>query len=186
MIRKYSVLVPVFFALLLVVGVTACSDDNSTSGVDSGDDCTALALPSELAPATIAIEYFNQQNVPNDEEHSVFQQVKMVALSGNGLLAFGGNAALITNFLQLAPGLNIQPEANNGNCVWEIDFSEDFPQFGINAVVTVNASTTSNGVNWEVRLDGDLGDGEEVNDFLFLEGFTSSDETTGEWNFFDP
>lgn len=182
--NKYNILVTAFLAMWLAIGVTACSDSSSSSD-DSEENCNALALPSELTPATITIEYFSSQNVPQDEEHSVYHQVKTIALSGNGLLSFGGNTALISSFLSAAPGLNIQPEAQGGNCVWNVNFAEDYPQFGIQSEVTVIASQVNDGVNWQVKINGEFGE-ETVEDFLFLEGFTSGDESTGEWNFYTP
>lgn len=183
--NKLNVLVTAFLALWLIFGVTACSDNSSSSDDEGEDICNSLSLPSELAPATIAIDYFNSQNIPNDEEHFVYQQVKSIALSGNGLLSFGGNAALISNFLQFAPGLNIEPEADGGDCIWNIDFAEDFPQFGIDASISVIASQSGDRINWQVLLSGDLEE-QEVDNFLFLKGFTANDQATGEWNGYDP
>lgn len=181
---KYNVLVTAFLALWLIIGVTSCSDDSTSDG-DTEDNCSALALPSELAPATIAIEYFDVQEVPKDEEHTVYHQVEDIATTGNGLLSFGGSADLITTFLSVAPQFQIEPVAQDGNCVWNIDLAEDFPQFGIDATVTVTASQAGDQVNWQVLYDGELQE-QVVEDFLFLDGFTSNDESTGEWNGYDP
>lgn len=181
---KYRVLVLAFLSFWLILGLNACGDDNSTGTED--EICNSISLPSQLAPAQIATDYFESQNVPQEEEHSTYHQVEAVAIAGSNSLTFGGSAALITSFLAVAPGLNIQPEAQDGNCVWDINFAEDFPQFGIDASVFVTASPVSDGVNWEVVLDGELSEGETVQDFLFLEGFTSNDESTGEWNGYDP
>jgi hypothetical protein len=183
--NKLNVLVTAFLALWLVFGVTACSDNSSSSDDDGEDICNSFSLPSELAPATIAIEYFDSQNVQDDEEHAVYQQVKTLATTGSAQLSFGGNAALISSFLQFAPGLNIQPEAEGGNCIWNIDFAENFPQFDIDASIRVIASQSGDRINWQVLLSGDL-EGQQVDNFLFLEGFTANDQATGEWNGYDP
>ncbi|MDZ7719455.1 MAG: hypothetical protein U5K72_11625 [Balneolaceae bacterium] len=182
--NRYNILLTTFLALWLVIGVTGCSD-NTSSSEDEVDTCNSLALPSELAPATIAVEYFNNQDIPNDEEHFVYQQVKSIALSGSSLLSFGGNAALIANFLTVAPGLNIEPEADGGDCVWNINFADDFPQFGIDATISVIASQSGDRTNWQVIYDGEL-DEQVVEDFLFLDGFTANDQSTGEWNGYNP
>lgn len=180
----YNVLVSTFLALWLVIGVTACSDD-STSGEDPEDNCSTLALPSELIPATISLEYFNSENVPDDEEHTVYHQVENTAIAGSGYLSFGGNAETISTFLVFASQLEREPEAQEGNCVWNINLAEDFPQLDIDAVITVIAEPAGNQVNWQVLVDGELEE-QVVEDFLFLDGFTSDDELTGEWNGYDP
>lgn len=182
--NKYSILITAFLALWLVIGVTACSDD-STSGEEPEDNCNALSLPSELAPATIAIEYFNTQNVPNDEEHTVYHQVESTAIAGSGYLSFGGSAGTISTFLAAAPQLGLEAEAQDGNCVWNIDFAQDFPQFGIDAAITVTAMQAGEQVNWQVIYDGELEE-QSLDNFLFLDGFTSNDQSTGEWNGYDP
>lgn len=183
---KYNLFIVVLMAVTLVLGVPACGDD-STSGDDTTEDnCNALTLPSELTPVNIAVDYFTENEFPQEEQYMTYQQVKSIALTGSSTLSFGGNAALITTFLTVAPGLGIEPEAQGGNCVWNVNLAEDFPQFGQDLDVTVIASQANDRVNWEVRLSGELEEGEEVEDFLFLDGFTSNDESTGEWNGYSP
>lgn len=181
---KYNILVLAFISFWLIIGLSACGDDSTSSGNE--ENCNSLTLPTALAPVQISVDYFNTNSFPNEEQYMTYQQVKSIAMSGNGFLAFSGNAALISTFLSLAPSLGIQPESEGGNCVWNVNLAEDFPQFGLNLNVTVIANQSNDRVNWEVLLTGELSDGQNVDNFLFLDGFTSNDESTGEWNGYDP
>lgn len=172
--------------ILLFTGValtfTSCSDDSGT-GTDSLN-CNTFTLPSQLAPVTVSNEYFNNQNVPNDEEHLNYQQVKQVALSGGALLSGGGAFGVATTFISAAQLLGVQPSAGDGNCVWEFDASQFDPEAS-ETIVTVTASRSGDRTLWEVNISGDIGN-ETVNNFTFVSGFTSDDGNSGEWVGYDP
>jgi hypothetical protein len=183
--NKYSILVTAFLALWLVIGVTACSDDNSTGAEQ--EDCNT-SLPSEFAPATVDQTYFNQQTEPDpqDEQYTNYFQVQQVATTGSAFFAGGaGPFSLASALLLYAQFAEISPDFENGSCIWEI--TPPASQVGgLDLTVTVKATPTSNGVNWEIIYDGELSEGEVVNDFKILTGFTSNDEQTGEWNYYAP
>lgn len=182
---KYNILVTAFLTLWLIVGVTACSDDNSTGA--NQEDCNT-SLPSEFAPATVDQSYFNQQTEPDpqDEQYSTYFQVETVATSGGAFFAGGaGPFSLATSLLAYAQFSGISPEFEDGSCVWTISPPPSEVE-GQDLTVTVYATPTGDGVNWEIIYDGELGEGEVVEDFKILTGFTSNDESTGEWNYFAP
>lgn len=164
------------------MSLTSCSDDSGT-GSDSLN-CNNFTLPSQLTPVMVSNEYFNNQNVPTDEEHLNYQQVKSVALTGGALLSGGGAFGVATTFISAAQLLGVQPNAGDGNCVWEFDASQFDPEAS-ETVVTVSASKSGDRTLWEVIVSGDIGD-ETVNNFTFVSGFTSDDGNSGEWRGFDP
>lgn len=183
--NKYNVLITAFLAFWLVIGVTACSDDNSTGAEE--EDCTT-SLPSEFAPVSIDQSYFNQQTVPNqqDPQYANYFQVQQIATTGSSLFAGGGGPFSIASALLLyAQFAGISPDFEDGSCVWTISPPPSQVD-GQELTVTINATPTGSGVNWEIFFDGELNEEESVEDFRILTGFTSNDETEGEWNYYDP
>lgn len=174
------------FIVIVITGValslTSCSDDSGT-GSDSLN-CNTFTLPSQLTPVTVSNEYFNNQNVPNDDEHINYQQVKSVAVSGGALLSGGGVFGVATTFIAAAQLLGVQPESGDGSCIWEFDASQFDPEAS-ETVVTVIASKSGNRTTWEVNVSGDIGD-ETVSNFTFVTGFTTDDGNSGEWRGFEP
>jgi len=172
--------------IVLITGValslTSCSDDSGTGSESL--DCNAFTLPSQLTPVMVSNEYFNNQNVPNDDEHMTYQQVKSVALSGGALLSGGGAFGVATTFIAAAQLLGVQPESGDGSCIWEFDASQFDPDAS-ETVVTVRASKSGDRTLWEVNISGDIGD-EIVDNFTFVTGFTSNDGNSGEWIGYDP
>lgn len=182
---KYNVLVTAFLALWLIIGVTACSDDNST-GADE-EDCTTT-LPSEFAPATVDQSYFNGQTEPDpqDEQYSNYFQVQQVATTGSAFFAGGaGPFSLASALLVYAQFAGISPDFEDGSCVWRITPPPSQVD-GQELTVTVYGTPTGNGVNWEIFFDGELNEEENVENFRILTGFTSTEGDEGEWNYFDP
>lgn len=181
---KYNLLVLAFLSLMFVFGLNACSDGNSTGSEES---CNTT-LPSEFAPATIDQSYFNSQTEPDpeDPQYSTYFQVQQVATTGSLFLAGGaGPFGLASALLLYAQFANISPSFENGSCVWEIT-PPPGQVGGLDLTVTVYATPTSDGVEWEIIYDGELSEEETVSDFRILTGFTSNDEQTGEWNYYDP
>ncbi len=172
--------------ILLFTGValnlTSCGEDSGTGSESL--NCNTFTLPSQLTPVMVSNEYFNNQNVPNDDEYMNYQQVKSVALSGGALLSGGGVFGIATTFIAAAQLLGIQPSAGDGNCIWEFDASQFDPDAS-DTVVTVRASKSGDRTLWEVDISGDIGD-ETVSNFTYISGFTSDDGNSGEWRGFDP
>lgn len=183
--NKYSILVTAFLALWLVIGVTACSDDNSTGAEE--EECNT-SLPSEFAPVTVDQSYFNQQTEPDpqDEQYSNYFQVQQVATTGNAFFAGGaGPFSLASALLVYAQFAGISPDFQDGSCVWQISPPPSQVD-GQDITVTVFATPTNDGVNWEIIYNGEFGDGENLDNFRILTGFTSTDGQNGEWNYYDP
>jgi hypothetical protein len=179
-INEYSLLLIVLSVLIFTL--TSCSDDSS-SGLDAAD-CSSLSLPTDLAPAQVSISYFNNQSVPNDDEHENYQMVKAAAQTGSSLLLSGGSFNVISTYVTTLQFLGVRAEASGGNCVWEFDPTQFDPEAN-DVTVTVIASQSGNRTNWEVNLSGDVGD-ENVDNFTFLDGFILNDGSGGEWRGFDP
>lgn len=183
--NKYSIILTAFLALWLVVGVTACSDDNSTGSEQ--EECNT-SLPSEFAPATVDQSYFNEQSEPDpqDEQYSNYFQVQQVATTGGAFFSGGaGPFSLASALLVYAQFSGISPEFQDGSCVWTISPPPSQVD-GQELTVTVFATPTNNGVNWEIIYDGELSDEDVVEDFKILDGFTTNDGDEGEWNYYDP
>lgn len=183
--QKYNVLITAFLALWLAIGVTACSDDNSTGSEQ--EECNT-SLPSEFAPVTVDQSYFTQQTEPDpqDEQYSNYFQVQQVATTGSAFFAGGaGPFSLASGLLLYAQVVGVSPDFEDGSCVWKITPPPSQVD-GRDITVTVYATPTNSGVNWEIFFDGELSDEENVSDFKILDGFTSTDEQTGEWNYYDP
>lgn len=182
--NKYNILVTAFLAVWLVVGVTACGDDNST---DPGEEESCnIGLPSEFAPVTVDVSYFAEQTEPERDEpqFSTYFMVQDFATQANAI--FGGTAVF-----SLAPSLiayaqfAVSPEFQDGSCVWTI--SPPPSQLdGLDVTVTIMGTSTSSGVNWEIVYDGELTSGETVDNYLILTGSTSEENQVGQWNYYDP
>jgi hypothetical protein len=169
-------------SLSVLFALSACSDD-STSADDNGNGCN-ISLPSSFLHVQADVSYFQEQDIPNEEEYSVYKQVEQIATLGASLLASGGALEIAAGVLAFAHSLNIQPEFKDGACVWEITIPEGFVEEG-SPTITVFGTPANNGVNWEIKATG-LIFGEEVEDQTIITGFAASDEQSGEWNLYDP
>jgi|GEM_PF-810847 len=166
----------------LMIGLTSCGDDSS-SGVDTAD-CSSLSIPTDLAPAQVSTEYFNNQNVPTGEEYENYQMVKSFALSASNFSMGFSSFNIITGYLSTLQLLGIEPEVENGNCVWEFDPSQFDPEAN-DVTVRIIGSQSGGRTNWKFNITGDVGD-EDVDDFTLLDGFTSDGGSSGEWRGYDP
>lgn len=181
---SYKLLVLAFLSFWLILGLNACSDDST--GADDEESCN-ISLPSEFAPVTVDVSYFDSQTEPEADE-SQFQtyfQVEQTARQAN--LSFGGSAVFILapQLITFAKFTGVSPEFENGSCVWTISPPPSQTQ-GLDLTVTVRGSSIADGVNWEIIYDGDLTDGGSVQDYKILTGFTSTDNSNGEWNYYLP
>jgi len=168
-------------SLSVLFALSACSDDSTSA--DNGDGCN-ISLPSSFLHVQVDVSYFQEQDIPNEEEYSVYNQVKEIANSGASVLAAGGALEIAAGVLTFAHSLNIQPEFTDGSCVWEITIPEGFVEEG-SPTITVFGTPANNGVNWEIKATGVIFE-EDVVDQTIITGFTASDEQSGEWNLYDP
>lgn len=177
--NKYYVLAVVFLTISLVLGVSACSDDNST-GPEEEINCSSMSLPSQLVQAQVTTDYFQSNDYPNESPYLTYNTVKTYAIGGSASISGSFEAA--TSYLTLAQGFGLQPEANDGSCNWTFDASA-FVEGDLS--IQVNSTPVSDGVEWVVTIDGNFDD-QEVSDYKYIEGFISTDGKTGYWSGYSP
>jgi len=179
---------PFLFLCCFLIFQTGCSDSSTSSEPDDPP-----GLPTQLTPALIDLTYFTNQNVPNDENHTIYKTVEAVAISGSGLMQAGGLLGSADAFLLFMRATNQRPEFSNGSWVWSVTVPSGFMKdSGLEfnnelgeVTIKISATPVSGGVQWEIRYTGLIGD-EYLDDFRLIRGFTSEDEMKGEWNFFLP
>lgn len=169
----------------------SCSDDSTSS-----DNDEPPSLPTDFTPAQVDMSFFNENSVPETEEHETYNQTKQKATEGNSVLGYGGFSDIGSSFILFAQVMGVEPESDGNSWVWVINFSEDMfgPGFGkLEALENANEEFTvrivgtpsGNSVSWEIYVTGDIGEG-DVSDALLLSGETSNDSNSGTWNFHSP
>lgn len=181
---KYNVLIVAFLAVFLVLGVTACGDDNSTG--NDQESCNT-SLPTAFAPVTVDVSYFNAQSEPEegDPEFSTYFQVQQVAMQANATFGSSAVFTLAPSLLTYARITGVSPEFEDGSCVWTISPPPSSVD-GLDLTVTVYGTPNDSSTDWEIVYDGELTDGEEVDNYQILTGSTSNDGQNGEWNYYIP
>lgn len=167
----YLILIVTAFAFF---GATSCSSD-STSAAET----CAISLPTELAPVMFEDTYFNNQDIPFEEQYSTYFEVQSFASLATSLMATMGPLGIGSSFLMLIQALNITPTVDGNTCTWTFDVPAGIEGGG--GSVSIIGSPANNGVNWEVRLR-DAGSSTAI---PVLRGFTSTDNRSGEWRIFD-
>lgn len=162
------------FSLLI-----SCSDDN---GVSTSEECTT-SLPSQLIPASVNNDYFSSQNIPDEERYMVYNEVKALATRIESSLGTGGPFGIGVSFLNIMRLSGIQPDLDDNTCVWQLAVPANLVEQG-DISVTVRGTPNSNGVQWQVEIDGTF-EGESLDNFPVITGFTSNDEMSGEWKLYD-
>lgn len=158
-------------ALLLTV---ACSD-SSTSVAES---CT-VALPAELAPVMFSYTYFEEQNIPFEEQYTTYLEVQSVATVASALMSTMGPLSIGSNFLMLIQALNITPTVDGNTCEWTFQVPAGVEGGG--GSVSILGTPANNGINWEVRLT-EAGSSTPI---PVLRGFTATDNSSGEWRVYE-
>ena len=173
--------------IALMLPLTACSDDSTSSELDDPP-----SLPSTMAPVLINTQYFQDQSIPDDEEHSAYKRVEAMVTLGSATFNAEGTMGMVNSFLSLAPMLNVTPEQIDGSWVWEFNVSGFLKEFehlnqtsSNQTIVTIIATPSGNGYEWQVLYTGLLGT-IGVEDFALIRGFTTADYSSGEWRFYDP
>lgn len=158
---------------LIVYSISGCSDDPAS--VNPGDE---PEIP-ESAPAEVQLEFFENNNPPNDAEHSAFHEANNYAQTANSSLSsvtFMGE-----NYMELSAMADADFE--DGKWVWTFSYEEGGESF----TMKMTAEEVSGGVNWRVYISGYLFDDEQfVEEFLFITGFISNDRSSGNWNYHFP
>ncbi|MCC5942641.1 MAG: hypothetical protein JJU37_13960 [Balneolaceae bacterium] len=161
-------------AVLAFVLATGCSD-SSTSVADS---CN-ISLPSELAPVMFEDTYFQDQNIPFEEQYSTYLEVQSVATVATSLMSTMGPLGIGSNFLMLIQALSINPTVDGNSCNWSFQVPAGIEGGG--GSITIIGIPVNNGVNWEVRIQ-EAGSSTAI---PVLRGFTSTDNRSGEWRIYD-
>lgn len=190
MIFKFKLIFTLSLGLMFMVA--ACSDDSTSPDLDEPP-----SLPADLTPAEVDLSYFENQNVPNDEDHSFYNSVEQAAYMGAGAFQAGGMFTVAHSFLTFAQFTGVQPELDGDTWIWTISISQDMFKTveGLGTLSQANndqitiriyATPRSNGVDWEIRFTGYLEGDDFVDNFRLMTGFTSDDSMQGEWNIFLP
>ncbi len=162
------------FTVISFLHATGCSD-SSTSVADS----CAVSLPSELAPVMFEDTYFQDQDIPFEEQYSTYLEVQSVATVATAFMSAMGPLGLGSNFLMLIQALNITPTVDGNTCNWTFQVPAGVEGGG--GSITILGTPANNGVNWEVRLQ-EAGSSTAI---PVLRGFTSTDNRSGEWRIYD-
>lgn len=169
-------------ATILLFSFYACSDDSVSPGEE--EQTCDLSLPSAFLQAQADVSYFQDQEIPDEEQYSVYKQVEQTAIQGSSVLSSAGAFSVASGLLTYAQNFGPPPSFEDGSCVWEINIPEEFND-GEALTVNVYATQASGGVEWQIDATGVIFD-ENVENHRIITGFTSDDESSGEWNLFDP
>lgn len=154
--------------------MTACSD--SSTGPDLEED--APEFP-EVSPYQMDTGYYESANVDYSEEYSAFHFAAGYAQTMDALFS---SLSMVSEFYRSIL-MQANPDYSNGEWSWTESYAEGGEEFSM----TLTMSEAPNGYHWEIRVSGDaFEDGETYENFLLMDGFESSDQTTGEWNLYQP
>jgi|GEM_PF-3245902 len=189
--------------VLTTLTVTACSDDPA-SGIDEEPGKNAPEIPEVTAFEQIDLSFFDiDEGASPDldpENPTAFQQAQIFS-------SFANTQAIYSSFFMVvfSGSYGVDPEFQNGKWIWtyswEVEDIEDdmfqreetpltqhlgFLAKSESNMMTINvvAEPVSDGTKWELYISGNV-DGEDVTDFLMLEGTISDDERVGEWKFYE-
>lgn len=159
---------------LLVVSLlmSACSDNSS--GVPDDDP---PEVP-ETSPVEVDLSYFNDADAGSDEEYQTFNMASIYAQTGSAFL-FNG---LGFGSVYLTMSENYEADYDDGWWVWTYSYQDENGDF----TIKTTARETSSRHEWKVYLSGTFEDDEELDEFLFIDGYTTLDGDSGEWSYFIP
>ncbi|MEX0822990.1 MAG: hypothetical protein WD008_01300 [Balneolaceae bacterium] len=165
--------------------VTGCTED-STSGVDDIDDdiddteepMESPVVP-EATPAEIDLSYFQENSVEFQEQYAAFLEASGYAQAASGSLMGGLSFGEV--FFGLAE--SSEAEFSNGEWEWTYTFSEQ----GETITLRLTAAEVTDGIEWSMYISGNFGEfNQNVDEFLFISGFTASDRSEGNWSYYYP
>ncbi len=158
--------------LFLMMVAVGCGD-NSTGTEDVGE-------PPEIPEITAAqpdFSYFSQSKEKSKllDEHA-FSNAQNTALTAQGLFAFGQ----FFTFFGMAE--NEEPEFEDGQWVWTYSITSDGES--LDFTLTANVNESAGEVNWAYFITYTGGD-VDYQDYKFMEGTTSLDGSSGDWQIND-
>jgi hypothetical protein len=171
---SYRVLLLLFSVSLVLF---ACSDD----ALSPDSDPPILPDLENIAPDIDFFESNTPGQGPFDELYSNYYEGSNYALSG--FLTYSIFASFPAAFLSFTEG--VEPEFKDGKWVWTYSHSFDGESFELR--IEADADIINDRIDWEIFLSIDSADVEfNVENFLFLNGFTNLNGSIGEWGFFIP
>lgn len=172
-------------AISMVLFFVSCSDD-STSSIDDIDDADIdpeelmeSPVVPEASPAEIDLSYFQNNSVEFQEQYVAFLEASGYAQAAGGALMGG------LSFGDVFFGLAESSEADFSNGEWEWTYT--FDEQGETITLRLSAAEVTDGIEWAMYMSGNFGEfNQSVDEFLFISGFTSSDRSSGNWNYYYP
>ncbi len=166
------------FLVILVAGsMISCSDN--PSGNDAGDPPSIPQIQQHQPKIT----YF-QDNYPasSDEsvtaEYSNFNSAAAIAISSAGILTLGQGMA--NGFMSLAQ--NNDADFEDDTWQWEYSYSYDGESLSVRLIAEAQ---DNDDMKWQMFLNSSGSDGENFENYKFMEGTVSSDGQSGNWHLFD-
>jgi hypothetical protein len=168
---SYILLIAVLFASLGIIG---CGDDSST-GPDPEE---APSIP-EITAAQPDFSYFENASKAGNEmlTGDAFGSAQNTANSAEFLFSFG---QLGTTYFNMAE--NEEPEFEDGEWVWS--YSASFESQTLEFKLTASVNESANEVDWAYFISSTGGE-QEFEEYRFMEGTTSLDGSSGNWQIND-
>lgn len=173
----------------LVFLIAGCSD-NATSPTDEQPP----SMPDVLIYAGVDLSFFDENNLPLEEDYQAYHETRAVAVTGNAIL-YPETASALAGFLVYAQLYGDEPIFENGSWVWNMNIptgSAGKNESNTNRInqslsgeygVRIVASPVNDGVEWALFLTGTYG-GSQLNNRRILVGFVASDNSRGYWHFY--
>jgi len=168
---NYLIAITIILALLLTTG---CSDSSSSVA----DSCN-ISLPSELAPVMFENTYFQNQDIPFEEQYTTYLEVQSIATVATSLMSTMGPLGIGSSYLMFIQSLGINPTVNGNSCNWS--FTVPSGSEGGGGSINIIGNPANNGINWEMNLQ-ETGTSTTI---PVLRGFTATDNRLGEWRMYD-
>lgn len=169
LIQSLLILMSLSIALL----VSGCSDDNSSGATP--DDPPEIP---EAAPAEVDVSYFNDADVGFEEEYETFTSAKLYAAAGSGHLT----SRLVFGESYFNMSAQTDADFDDGWWVWTYNYQGEDGSLNLKT----QSREVSGRYEWQVYISGSAFDEEGLDEFLFLDGYTTLDESNGEWNMYLP
>jgi len=177
MVKKITALLVI---AIISTGLYSCTDNPSSAN----DEPPAIPPVSSMEMDYSTFELDPQQSSPK-ATHTVQEYEHFTAAVGSATilrLVVALNVAIPRAILEGAS--NRDPQLN-GDGQWEWSYSQTTDQnsFEVRLVAIVSGSgTAEQQVNWEFYVSSDQ---HGLDNFLFFEGVTSADGSTGTWTYYD-
>lgn len=167
--QKYHIHFAAILSILLII--TSCSDDSPTSSEPEDVPEIPEATPAEIDNSIFA------DNNPSGDEFSAFNEAGTFVGTADAQLA--ASTSLSTVYLSFTE--TEQAEFNDGIWEWSFNFSEGSESL----IIRTTAEELSDGTEWNLYLSGNM-EGETVDEFRYMSGFTANDQSSGNWQYFTP